>query len=95
MDAALAQAAPESPAAGEGPDPLVALFAQSCCPNKKENFCLSLVDVEQGVDHILSMRELTKGEKELYLMGQLHPISTSETTRKGARSRINYTYRFV
>ena len=89
-----AQAQPESPEAI--PDPLKALFAQKCCDFKPPQTepCLSLVDVEQAFNHILCMRELTQSEKELYIMGQLHPISTSNTTRKGQRKKVNYTYRY-
>ena len=60
---------------------------------KRKAPCLASIDVKKGMDHILSMEELNKSEKEIYVMGHVTSISTSATTRKGERSMTQYTYR--
>ncbi|WAQ99794.1 hypothetical protein MAR_024167 [Mya arenaria] len=52
---------------------------------------MSLFDSERIQDHILSVREMEKSEKELYVMGSLQKIA-HERTKSGKRKRIRYRY---
>ena len=46
-------------------DPLRALFSKPCTCRKGKAPCLASINVEKGMDHILSMKELNKTEKEM------------------------------
>lgn len=63
------------------------------CSCKQE--CSNGIDVEKAFDHILSVREMTKEEKEMYIMGALINSCGEETTKRGKkrkRTRIQYRY---
>ncbi|WAR04042.1 hypothetical protein MAR_010600 [Mya arenaria] len=53
--------------------------------------CMSLFDSDKIQDHILSVREMEKSEKELYVMGSLQRFA-HEKTKGGKRKRIRYRY---
>jgi hypothetical protein len=70
--------------------------AETCQENEKrgckcQTNCLE--QFQEGIikDHILSLRELEKGEKEMYIMGALQKVCTDDT-RKGKRQRIRYRF---
>ncbi|XP_060577599.1 uncharacterized protein LOC132734769 [Ruditapes philippinarum] len=55
--------------------------------------CLSQFDAEHIQGHILSLREMEKDQKEMFVMGSLLKIGAQET-RKGKRKRVRYRYTF-
>ncbi|WAR14581.1 hypothetical protein MAR_004686, partial [Mya arenaria] len=53
--------------------------------------CMSLFDSDRIQEHILSVREMEKSEKELYVMGSLQKFA-HEKSKGGKRKRIRYRY---
>ncbi|WAR11997.1 hypothetical protein MAR_026177, partial [Mya arenaria] len=53
--------------------------------------CMSLFHSDGIQEHILSVREMEKSEKELYVMGSLQKFA-HEKTKGGKRKRIRYRY---
>ncbi|WAR12704.1 hypothetical protein MAR_026884 [Mya arenaria] len=56
-----------------------------------ETSCTSLFNLDRIQDHILSVRELEKSEKELYVIGSLHKFAHGKT-KGGNRKRKRYRY---
>ncbi|WAR08760.1 hypothetical protein MAR_018718 [Mya arenaria] len=52
---------------------------------------MSLFDLDRIQEHILSVREMEKSEKDLYVMGSLQKFA-HENTKGGKRKRIRYRY---
>ena len=55
--------------------------------------CLTQFEAEHVQSHILSLREMEKDQKEMFIMGSLLKVGAQET-RHGKRKRVRYRYTF-
>ena len=55
--------------------------------------CLSRLGEEMIIEHVLNIKELSRQEKDMFIMGQMYPKCASATTRKGERKWSKYVYR--
>jgi hypothetical protein len=63
------------------------------CSCKKN--CLQSFDIDDVYQQILSLREMSKDEKEMYVMGSLNRAGADQNeSRYGARKRVRYVYKF-
>lgn len=70
---------------------------QVCCPKK----CWDNFSINEVYSHVLSMRELEKSEKEMFIMGKLSLCSNPDDSTKHARKkrkgedvRVRTTYKY-
>ncbi len=57
--------------------------------------CLQKVDKVEAYRRILDLREITKNEKEMYIMGKIEALNNVGQTRHGDRKRVRYDYSFA
>lgn len=68
-------------------------FNQRGCECTKK--CSAKFTVEEIYDHILNVREMTKDEKELYIMGVVGEVTNNDKTKRGKkRQRMRHVFRF-
>ncbi|KAJ8312014.1 hypothetical protein KUTeg_009387, partial [Tegillarca granosa] len=57
--------------------------------------CLNKFSVDEIFHHILNLRELSKDEREMYIMGSLqNEMSQTSITNQGKRQRQSYGYKY-
>ncbi|KAJ8303813.1 hypothetical protein KUTeg_018635 [Tegillarca granosa] len=57
--------------------------------------CLNKFSVDEIYHHILNLRELSKDEREMYIMGSLqNEMSQTSITNQGKRQRQSYGYKY-
>lgn len=57
--------------------------------------CLSKMDRTSVEEHIMNIKEMTKDEKDLYVMGAVHKVNPDQKrSRYGERKRTRYDYRY-
>lgn len=67
-------------------------FMNRCACTKN---CFGIFSDNEIKEHIFNMREMTKVEKELYIMGTLQTGCFGQTTKRNTkRKRVHYTYNF-
>ncbi|KAJ8315738.1 hypothetical protein KUTeg_007888 [Tegillarca granosa] len=70
-------------------------FLDEINPTENDLECLNKFSVDEIYHHILNLRELSKDEREMYIMGSLqNEMSQTSITNQGKRQRQSYGYKY-